>query len=182
MSQKATKAANNVYYIARMKAAVYNDRLNSREGAAEIVCIERTRLANIEAGNINPHPEEVNLMADTYNAPELPNYYCSNQCPLGHGRVEPLQPRNLESAAMKIERFTRNIDEISEDISDIAEDGKISTLERKLFNQRIEQLKALKKSIEELILVAEQSSGDEEGDKPIHGSVNKNYEGRKIPT
>lgn len=159
MIQKATKASENVYYKARIRAAKYNDRLNSREGASEIVCIERTRLANIELGNINPHPEEVNLMSSTYNAPDLPNYFCSNQCPLGHGRVEPLQPRNLESAAMKIERFTRNIDEISQDISDIAEDGQISTLERNVFNQRIEQLKDLKKSIEELILVAEQSSG-----------------------
>lgn len=68
---------------------MYNDRLSSREGAAEIVCIERTRLANIELGNINPHPEEVNLMENAYNAPQLPNFYCSQQCPLGCGRVDP---------------------------------------------------------------------------------------------
>ncbi len=161
MMQKATKSAGNAYYNARMNAAVYNDRLNSREGASEIVCIERTRLANIELGNINPHPEEVNLMNSAYNAPELLNYFCSNQCPLGCGRVEPLNPRNLESAAMKIERLTRNMDEISRDISDIAEDGRITPSERTLFNRHVEQLKEVKKSIEELILVAEQSSGGE---------------------
>jgi len=155
MSQKATKAANNVYYIARMKAAVYNDRLNSREGAAEIVCIERTRLANIEAGNINPHPEEVNLMAGSYNAPELPNYFCSQQCPLGCGRVDKLEPRNLESAAMKFKRLTRHIDDVADDISDISEDGQISSNEQKDFSQRLDQLRAIKKSIEELILLGE---------------------------
>lgn len=78
---------------------------------------------NIELGNITPHPEEVNLMENAYNAPELPNYFCSEQCPLGCGRVDRLQPRNLESAAMKIERATRDIDEITQGISDIAEDG-----------------------------------------------------------
>lgn len=130
MGQKATKSANSPYYLARIKAAEYNDRLNSREGAAEIVCIERTRMANIEAGNINPHPEEVNLMSDAYNAPELPNFYCSHQCPLGCGRVDELQPRNLESAAMKMERVTRGIKELAQTVSGICEDGQISDLER----------------------------------------------------
>jgi hypothetical protein len=157
MRQKATKAAENAYYQARIRAAEYNDRLNSREGASEIVCIERTRLANIELGNINPHPEEVNLMSSIYNAPDLVNYYCSSQCPLGCGRVDRLTPRNLESAAMKIERLTRNIDEIARVISDIAEDGEITTEERPVFDQNIKQLVALKMSIEELLLVAEQN-------------------------
>jgi len=158
MSQRATKSADNRYYIARIKAAAYNDRLNSREGAAEIVCIERTRLANIELGNIKPHPEEVNLMANIYNAPDLVNYYCSGQCPLGCGRVDRLSPRNLESAAMKIGRLTRNIDEIARVVSDIAEDGQITQEERPEFEESMKQLLALKTSIEELLLVAEQSN------------------------
>lgn len=155
--QKATKAVDNVYYLARMKAAEYNDQLSSRESAAQIVCIERTRLANIELGNISPHPEEVNLMANIYNSPELVNFYCSSQCPLGCGRVDRLSPRNLESAAMKIERLTRNIDEIARGISDIAEDGEITAEERPAFDHNIKQLVALKTSIEELLLVAEQN-------------------------
>ncbi|TQI66753.1 hypothetical protein LY85_1425 [Clostridium sp. KNHs216] len=153
--QKATKAGDNVYYLARMKAAEYNDQLNSREGAAQIVCIERTRLANIELGNINPYPEEVNLMANIYNAPELVNYYCSSQCPLGCGRVDRLSPRNLESAALKIGRLTRHIDEIAQVVSDIAEDGQITQEERPAFEESMKQLLALKTSIEELLLVAE---------------------------
>lgn len=157
--QKATKAADNVYYQARIRAADYNDQLNSREAAAEVVCIERTRLANIELGNLNPHPEEVNLMASTYNAPDLINYYCAHQCPVGCGRIDELNPRNLESAALKIERLTRNIDAIAQDISDIAEDGKITADERKLFDCRLQQLRELKKSIEELILIAEETNG-----------------------
>ncbi len=92
--QKATKAAANVYYQARIRAAAYNDQLNSREVAAEVVCIERTRLANIELGNLNPHPEEINLMASAYNAPDLINFYCAHQCPVGCGRwAEPPKPR-----------------------------------------------------------------------------------------
>ncbi len=155
--QKATKASGNAYYTARIRAAEYDDRLHSRESASQIVCIDRTRLANIELGNISPHPEEVNLMACSYNAPDLMNYYCSSQCPLGCGKVDRLAPRNLESAAMKIGRLTRNIDEIAETISDIAEDGQITEKERPVFEKNIGRLLDLKKSIEELILAAQES-------------------------
>lgn len=162
MSQKATKAGANVYYLARIRAAAYNDQLHSREAASEVVCIDRTRLANIELGNISPHPEEVNLMASIYNAPELVNYYCSSQCPLGCGKVDRLAPRNLESAALKIGRLTRNIDEIAETISDIAEDGQITETERPVFEANVKRLVELKKSIEELILLAQKENFDSE--------------------
>lgn len=71
MPKMATKAADNVFYKARIAAASWNDRLGSREGASEVTGIDRTRLANIELGTINPHPEEVLMLSDTYNAPEL---------------------------------------------------------------------------------------------------------------
>lgn len=83
MPKMATKAADNVFYKARIAAASWNDRLGSREGASEVTGIDRTRLANIELGTINPHPEEVLMLSDTYNAPELQNHFCSHLCPLG---------------------------------------------------------------------------------------------------
>lgn len=66
MPKMATKAADNVFYKARIAAASWNDRLGSREGASEVTGIDRTRLANIELGTINPHPEEVLMLSDTY--------------------------------------------------------------------------------------------------------------------
>lgn len=62
MPKIATKAADNVFYKARIAAASWNDRLGSREGASEVTGIDRTRLANIELGTINPHPEEVLML------------------------------------------------------------------------------------------------------------------------
>lgn len=63
MPKMATKAADNVFYKARIAAASWNDRLGSREGASEVTGIDRTRLANIELGTINPHPEEVLMLS-----------------------------------------------------------------------------------------------------------------------
>lgn len=48
MGKKATKAADNMYYLARSEAAEHNPDFSSREKAAEIIGIDRTRLARIE--------------------------------------------------------------------------------------------------------------------------------------
>ena len=76
MGKKATKAADNMYYLARSEAAEFNEDLSSREKAAELVGIDRTRLARIELDTISPYPEEVKAMAKVYNTPELCNSYC----------------------------------------------------------------------------------------------------------
>lgn len=62
MSKFATKAAANMFCQARYEAAKSNERLSSREGAAEEIGIDRTRLARIELGSTIPYQEEVLLM------------------------------------------------------------------------------------------------------------------------
>ena len=42
-----------------------------------------------------PHPEEVLIMADKYKSPELCNYYCSNQCPIGQQYVPEIKMTEL---------------------------------------------------------------------------------------
>lgn len=102
MPKMATKAADNVFYKARIAAASWNDRLGSREGASEVTGIDRTRLANIELGTINPHPEEVLMLSDTYNAPELQNHFCSHLCPLGIGTISPIELEELERVTLQL--------------------------------------------------------------------------------
>ena len=79
MGKKATKAADNMYYLARSEAAETNPDFSSREKAAEIIGIDRTRLARIELDTIPPYPEEVKAMASAYNVPELCNTYCARE-------------------------------------------------------------------------------------------------------
>ena len=87
MGKKATKAADNMYYLARCEAAETNADFSSREKAAELVGIDRTRLARIELDTIVPYPEEVKAMAKAYNTPELNNSFCARECPLGRSSV-----------------------------------------------------------------------------------------------
>ena len=54
MGKKATKAADNIFYLARYNASQSNPSLSSRENAAELINIDRTRLARIELGSTTP--------------------------------------------------------------------------------------------------------------------------------
>lgn len=53
MPKFATKAADNMFCQARYEAAKFNERLSSREGAAEELGVDRTRLARIELGSVS---------------------------------------------------------------------------------------------------------------------------------
>ena len=56
---------NNVYFKARKRAAIYDERLYSREGAAELLGISVSSLADYELGNTKIVPvDKVVLMAD----------------------------------------------------------------------------------------------------------------------
>ena len=48
MGRGPTKSNENVYFVARKKAAMYNERLYSREGAAELLGISVSTLADSE--------------------------------------------------------------------------------------------------------------------------------------
>lgn len=59
MGRGSTKGNENVYFVARKRAAMYNERLYSREGAAELLGISVSTLADYELGNTKvPRTEE----------------------------------------------------------------------------------------------------------------------------
>ena len=84
MGRDAAKACENQCFRCRKEAAKYNDKLGSREGAAELLGVSVSSLADYELGNTKVIPvDKVVLMADIYNAPELMAWYCSSECLIG---------------------------------------------------------------------------------------------------
>lgn len=71
MEFDCTKEGKNIYFACREKAAKYNDLLNSRERAAELLGISTSTLANHELGvTKNVPPDTVVMMSDLYKTPE----------------------------------------------------------------------------------------------------------------
>ena len=126
MAGKATKAAHNAYYLARMEAAISNNKLKSRERASEIVGIERTRLARIEDSVLYPYPEEVLMMAAKYNSPELNNYFCCKQCPIGKQSVPQIEVLEIDRVTIEVLYSLENINNVGKDLLDITADGVIT--------------------------------------------------------
>lgn len=129
MSKTATKARENIWCKARYEASKFNDRLRSREGAAEETGIDRTRLARIELGSAVPYPEEVLLMADIYHAPELKNLYCREACPLGCN-LPKLELEDLDRISVRALSAMRKVAGAKEKLLDIVEDGVITDEEK----------------------------------------------------
>lgn len=135
-----TKA--NPFYQARLQASTHNEQLSSREGAADIMAIDRGRLYRIENGVADPYPEEVHLMADLYGAPELRNWYCRNKCPLGIDFPK-IEDASLDRLTIRALASLRNVTEVKETLLGITADGIIDESEKPQLDEIIKRLDEL---------------------------------------
>lgn len=142
MANITAKTSANVFYRARCEASAHNEQLSSREGAADIMSIDRGRLYRIESGIANPYPEEIHLMADLYNAPELENYYCTNICPLGRDMAK-VDIESLDRISIRALSSFRRIGETRDLLLDITADGVISDDEKSDMQRILENLEEL---------------------------------------
>ena len=154
MGKKATKAADNIYYLARCEAAESNSDFSSREKTAEIIGIDRTRLARIELDTIAPYPEEGKAMAEAYNAPELCNSYCARECPIGRTSVPEVTIDDFDRLALKVLGSLKDIDSLRASLIAISEDGVIEESERPAFQKILDSLEKISTNAKALQLWA----------------------------
>lgn len=157
MGKKATKVADNMYCIARYEAAKQNEAFSSREKASEILNIDRTRLANIELGNIVPYPEEVLAMSKQYNAPELCNSHCAEQCPIGQHTISKVIIDDFDRLSLKVLGSIKDIDSIRVSLIAISEDGTIDSSEIEEFKNILDSLEKISNNANALKIWAEKN-------------------------
>ena len=96
MGRKSTRENKTIYQKLREE----NDL--TREKAAELLeFISEDRLERIENEKSEPAPEDVIRMAEVYKAPELCNYYCSHECPIGRKYVPPIEMTELPAIILE---------------------------------------------------------------------------------
>lgn len=159
MSGIATKAANSVFYKARMAAKERNEMLSSREGASEIIGIDRTRLARIELGTLVPYPEEVVLMADAYNAPELLNFFCAHECPIGKRIAQQADFEELNRMTINILNAVHDVSSVSQTILPVVADGQVTDEEMPEMERILAMLKPVVKAAAELQIWIDKRKG-----------------------
>lgn len=157
MGRDAIKAGENPCFQCRKEAAKYNDKLNSREGAAEMLGVSVSSLADYELGITKVIPvDKVVLMAELYNAPELKAWYCTTECPIG--RSLPMPSTNIstvERTTMRLLKQLRQdeVQDIKDSLIEITADGVISEDEKVDLAEILEYLDELIKAAGELRLI-----------------------------
>ena len=150
----------NVYFECRKRAAIHNERLNSRAGAAEILGISESTLAHYELGITKNIPVDVVvMMAEVYNAPELKCIYCKSECPIGKELPIATEAGNIEGITVRMLSGLEDekIDKIQKTLLRIAEDGKVGAAEREELKEMVHILGHTIKNQEQL--TSDQSKG-----------------------
>lgn len=158
MGRGSTKGNENVYFVARKRAAMYNERLYSREGAAELLGISVSTLADYELGNTKVVPvDKVVFMADLYNAPELKTGYCKHECPICSYLPVATEVKGLEGITLRLMKRLDcdELNRIKKELVDITEDGIIDETEKPELKKILAFLDEVAESISELKIVGE---------------------------
>lgn len=160
MGDGYTKSNENIYFRARKKAAIYNESLYSRRGAAEILGVSISTLADYELGITKVVPvDKVVLMSELYNCPEFKNGYCKHECPIGKSMPIATEVNSIEGVVL---RFIKVFDydktrDISKRLVKIAADGAITEDEKPELELILKKIDEMAITISELKLVGEKA-------------------------
>lgn len=163
MDAAGKNAPETMYFRCRKEAAMHNDRLSSRAGAAELLGISESSLAKHELGITKFVPVDlVALMADLYGCPELKANYCKHECPLGRDLTLATEVTPIERVTLNILSglSTGKIESVKQQLIEIAADGVIDDEEAPQMQKIVEYLGQVAKSVAELqLLCAKQLGG-----------------------
>lgn len=151
MGRVSVKENKNLYQIKREELGL------SREKASELLeSIPPERIEKIENQKSLPHPEEVLIMAEAYKTPNLCNYYCANDCPIGKQYVPEIEMKDLSQIILEMLASLNAMKGKQERLIEITVDGKVDGEEIKDFVHIQEELEKISITVEALQLWSEQ--------------------------
>lgn len=151
MGRVSTKENKNIYQTTRENLSL------SREKASELLeTIPPERIERIESEKVLPYPEDVLNMAEKYKMPNLCNYYCANQCPIGRQYVPEIQVKDLAQIVLEMLASLNSVNKKQERLIEITADGKIEHDELEDFIYIQEELEKISITVETLQLWSEQ--------------------------
>ena len=129
----------------------------TREKAGDLIPgFSPERIEKIENERSLPHPDEVLLMAEGYKAPQLCNYYCANECPIGQQYVPEIQVKDLSRIVLEMLAALNVAQKQQERLIEITADGEIQTNEIADFVEIQKTLERISITVETLQLWSEQ--------------------------
>jgi len=150
MARASTKENKNIYHTTRE-----NLRL-TREAASELLqAITPERIEKIENERSLPHPDEVLVMAEKYRKPDLCNFYCANQCPIGQQYVPEIKIKDLSQIVLEMLASLNAMSKKKDRLIEITADGTIAGEELEDFIFIQQELERISITVETLQLWSE---------------------------
>lgn len=158
MPRQVTKAVDNRYYEARMRAAKYNEKFLTRISAIDYLPgVTEDSLKKYELDITRPPNIVVSIMADAYNEPELRAWYCVNECPLGKDcREIPEMP--AERALIRLQNSVYEMEQFIRQLSLLMEDDKMDESEQTLILQLRNRLLEFRRRADENLAALERAA------------------------
>ena len=143
MGKKSTRENKSIYQLAREEA-----NMTRAEASEKMQFVSDSRIEKYESGKSSVQPDEVLAMARAYKKPELCNYYCSHECPIGQEYVPEVKTGELAQIVLKMLASMNSLEKLKNRLIEITADGEISIDE-------IEDFARIESGIEEIAMAAD---------------------------
>ena len=147
MGKRSVRKNKNIYQLSRE-----NQELTREAAGEKLVFLSPERIEKIESGKAAPHPDEVLAMESCYHNPELSNYYCTHECPIGMKYEQEVTLKSLAQVTVETLSALNAMEDEKKRLIDISVDGRVDAIERRDFDRILEKLRALDRSIRSLQL------------------------------
>mgnify|MGYP004469221925 CR=1 FL=1 len=137
----------NIYVEARKQS-----NLTQAKASEAMQTISEDRLARLETAKITMTPNDVLEMANAYKRPDLCNYYCTHECPIGKNTLSEIKPQQLSNIILKMVASLNTIETEKNALIEITSDGQISENELKDFARIQMKLNEISSTVEALKL------------------------------
>ena len=145
MGRVSKRENKNIYQLRREELGV------SREKASELLgSVPPERIEKIESEKSFPHPDEIMAMAEGYKMPDLCNYYCANECPIGKQYVPEIKIKDLSKIVLEMLASLNAMNRKKERLIEISADGNIDDDEIQDFIKIQEELEKISITVETL--------------------------------
>ncbi len=160
MGRKSVKENKNIYQQYRESAGLTRERASEAMGI-----VSETRIEKIESEKTVTYPEEIMAMAECYKAPDLCNFYCSNECPIGQKYVPQVQAKELTQIVLEVLATLNTLEKDKERLIEISADGEVSEDEERDFGYIKDQLDRISLAVDSLQLWIDRRELLDEEDK-----------------
>ena len=155
MGKKSVKENKNIYQQYRENAELTRDK------ASEIMgFVSADRIEKIESEKSLPHPDEILAMAECYKQPDLCNYFCSHECPIGQEYVPEVKIKDLSQITLEMVASLNSLEKEKNRLIEITVDGQITEDEFEDFKRIQAQLDNISMAVDSMKLWIQKTIAD----------------------